>query len=339
MGEEFIMNRRTLLAGTAFAALAPIISVADTQLSPAAAQTLPKQKPTVLITGTSSGIGKAAAIAFAKAGWFTLATMRDVSGRNLGTALELTEIAKAEALALRVIEIDVTNAASVGAGVAEAETLANGRFDLLVNNAGIYVPLPAELMTPEALQISLDTNVLGYQRMARAIAPYMRARGDGLVLNISSGAGRVVFPLLGGYCATKHAVEALSDSWRYELAPFGVDVCVLQPDDTRTQLFDNARRYVQDMLAKLPAADERRRSDYQRHLSLLKTALEVEDDAAEPAVVAAAILKLAQTPKGQRPARTRLGGQLPVAINDAVAQAQQKILKNSPFADWMTVKL
>lgn len=328
MDEDAGVSRRTVLAGAALAGLAP-----------AMAQQAPDPMRSVLITGTSSGIGRATALAFARAGWQTLATMREVSGRNQGAALEFTTIAKRENLRLDVVEIDVTKTRSVEAGVAKAAALTNGRFDLLVNNAGIYVPLPAELMTAEALQASFDTNVMGYQRLARTVSPHMRKRSDGLIINVSSGAGRVVFPLLGGYCATKHAVEALSDGWRYDLAPLGVEVCVIRPDDTRTQLFDNGRRYVRGIMANLSPADRTRLAAYQSHLSLIETALELEDDAAEPSIVAAAILKLAQTAKGQRQARTRLGGQLPVAINDAVAQAQQRILKDSPFEGWMTVKL
>lgn len=186
--------------------------------------------------------------------------------------------------------------------------------------------------------MTFDTNVTGALRVTREILPYMRAQRDGLIMQITSGAGRVVFPLLGSYCANKFALEATSDAMRYELAPFGVDVVVVQPDDTKTQLFVNARNYLQQILKAMPLSDRKRIQDYQQHMDLIDKVIEEEEDAMEPKTVADTMLRIAVMEKGKRPQRERLGSQSVKAVNDLMAQTQRQILQNSPYAAWLTVK-
>ncbi|MEY4518952.1 MAG: hypothetical protein RLZZ499_1551 [Cyanobacteriota bacterium] len=181
------------------------------------------KQPVVLITGTSSGIGKASAIAFARQGYHAIATIRRLKGKNAQAAKELQTLASNQNLKLSVVEIDVNEDRSVENGVAQAAQITGGRIDVLVNNAGILVPLPTELMTSEVLYNTYNTNVLGCQRMTRAVLPYMRERNDALIVQVSSGGGRLAFPLLGSYCSSKFALESLTDTMRYELAPLGID--------------------------------------------------------------------------------------------------------------------
>lgn len=340
-------TRRNLIFGmlatsSALAVTTPGVKQALSQITdivnPAIAQGNTTKK-SVLITGCSSGIGRATALVFARSGYRTIASMRNLQTKNVRAASELRSIAKNENLDLHLVEIDITSDQSVREGIQAAAKINENRFDVVINNAGIMLPLPVELLPATAWQMTFDTNVMGASRIGREVLPYMRGEQDGLIVQITSGAGRVVFPLLGSYCANKFALEAMSDAMRYELAPFGVDVVVVQPDDTKTRLFANARNYLQQTLKAMSSNDQKRLQDYQQHMGLIDKAIEEEEDAMEPTTVAEEILKIAEMPKGQRPQRKRLGSQRVKAINDLMAQTQQQILKNSPFAPWLTVKL
>jgi NAD(P)-dependent dehydrogenase (short-subunit alcohol dehydrogenase family) len=336
------MDRRTFLAtslvsGASLAALGHLGKTKTaTARQPNVISAQPSQEPVVLITGTSSGIGKASAIAFARQGYNVIATMRQLKGRNANAARDLTTLAKNENLKISVVEIDVNDDNSVENGVEQAAQLTGGRIDVLVNNAGIYVPLPIELMTPEVVYDTYNTNVLGCHRMARAVLPYMRERNDGLIVQMSSGGGRLVFPLLGAYCSSKFTLEALSDAMRYELAPMGIDVVVIQPDDTKTEILNNGKRYVEEIMKSI---DKQRMNAYTEHLKLMDYALSAEDVPVAAEVVAAEIVKSASTPKGQRPGRVCLSGQLVVDINTLMQNAQKEVISGTPYAPWQTLKV
>lgn len=295
-------------------------------------------RPVVLITGTSTDIGRATALAFAQAGWHTLASMRDVQSRNEAAATDLTQAVQDADLAIDILEIDVTDEASVTQGMAAASQVDGDRINALVNNAAILVPFPVELASPDSMARSFDTNVYGSQRMVRAVAPLMRDRNDGLIINVSSGSGRVTVPLLGTSSATKHALESWSDALRYKLNPFGIEVVVIQPSDTRTNILANAQRYLDQELAAL-APSSSTYAAYTKHVAHIETYMEFVDDAAEPESVAAAILDIALQPKGDRPPRTRPGGQLPARINKVAASVQQQVIENGPFSDWSQLSL
>lgn len=227
---------------------------------------------------------------------------------------------------------------SVENGVAQAAKITGGRIDVLVNNAGIYVPLPMELTTSEVMYDTYNTNVLGCQRMARAVLPYMRKRNDGLILQISSGGGRVVFPLLGTYCSSKFALESMSDAMRYELAPLGIDVVTIQPDDTQSELLNNGKRYVREIM-KTISSDSDRFNAYKEHLKLLDYALSAEDEPVPTEAVVAEIVKSAVTPKGKRPGRVCLSGQLVMDINSVSQKAQKEIISGTPYSAWQQIKV
>jgi NAD(P)-dependent dehydrogenase (short-subunit alcohol dehydrogenase family) len=185
----------------------------------------------VLITGSNSGFGLLSARAFAKAGHHVNATLRNPAK---GEALEAL---KAEGLPVSILALDVTDQASIDAAAKAAA--ASGPIDVLVNNAGFEVSGPVENLSDASLRRQFDTNVLGVVRTIRAVAPAMRTRGAGTIINISSVAGHVTAPFTGAYSASKHAVEALSEALWFELRPFGVRVVLIEPGAFDTQFGAN----------------------------------------------------------------------------------------------------
>jgi len=182
---------------------------------------------TILITGCSTGIGRAAAERLAAAGHTVYATAR-----------KLEAVADLEAKSCRTLALDVTDEASMEAVVARIDEEAGG-VDALVNNAGYSQSGAVETLAMDALRRQFDTNVFGLVRMTQLVLPGMRERGFGRVVNISSMGANFTFPGGGAYHATKYAVEALSDALRYEVEGFGIDVVVIQPGAIRTE-FDKA---------------------------------------------------------------------------------------------------
>src|ERR1700732_2929237 len=195
-------------------------------------------KQVVLVTGASTGFGRLISETLARQGHTVFATMRDPSGRNAANASEIRAVAAKEALPLHVLELDVTNDASVEQAVQAAVKQA-GRIDVAINNAGYALSGLAEAVTPEQAQQIMDTNFFGSVRVNRAVLPYMRRQRSGLLLHISSGAGRVVFPAFGFYCASKFALEALAEAYHYELAPQGIESSIVEPGAYQTAVFGN----------------------------------------------------------------------------------------------------
>lgn len=192
---------------------------------------------TVLITGASTGFGRDTSERLARRGHHVFATMRDVNGRNAKACGALERIASAENLRLRVLELDVTSEDSVQSAV-EAALRDAGRVDVVINNAGYAGIGVSEAYTPEQFQEMFDVNFLGAVRVNRAVLPTMRRQHNGLLVHVSSGAGRVVVPAMAAYSASKFALEALADAYRYELFPFGIDSVVVEPGIYRTPIFD-----------------------------------------------------------------------------------------------------
>ena len=181
------------------------------------------QTKVVLVTGATSGIGRETALYLGRLGYRVFAT-----GRN-PAALEVLAQEAGE-LPVEVLPLDVTQLDSVRtAGEAVAERTEGRGLDVLVNNAGFGTVGPLEVVDEQEVQAQFDTNVVGLLRVTQQFVPQMRERGAGTVINISSVVGKVALPLQGAYSATKHAVEALSDGLRMELAAFGVRVVIVEP--------------------------------------------------------------------------------------------------------------
>jgi NAD(P)-dependent dehydrogenase (short-subunit alcohol dehydrogenase family) len=189
---------------------------------------LTMNQPIALITGASSGIGKASAEALANKGYHIYAGVRRPAA---ATALRSANVTP--------VQLDVTDDASITAAIAEIINQ-SGRIDLLINNAGYGQYGILEEVSAEEAQRQFDVNVFGLMRVTRAVLPIMRAQKSGRIINMSSVAGRVSTPLGGWYSASKHAVEALSDALRLEMAPFGIKVVVIQPGAIKTSFDDVA---------------------------------------------------------------------------------------------------
>ncbi len=184
---------------------------------------MPDTPPTVLITGASRGIGFATALAFARAGCPVAATMRDPA-----RAPELARVAAAEKLPIRVSAIDVDDDASVTDGIARI-VRETGRIDVLVNNAGIERSGSVEELPLADFRAVMETNYFGAVRCIHAVLPAMRERRGGCIINVSSVAGRISVAPLGPYCASKFALEAISEALAQEVKRFNVRVAIVEP--------------------------------------------------------------------------------------------------------------
>ena len=187
-------------------------------------------KKTVLITGTSSGIGKATAKEFARQGWNVVATQRSPENEK-----ELGGIPN-----IRLEALDVTDAASVQRAF-ERTMSAFGRIDAVVNNAGYGVDGVFEAMTDEDIHRQYDTNVFGLMRVTREAIKAMRPNRDGVIIQVSSMGGRITFPLYSIYHGTKWAVEGFSESLHYELSLFNVRVKIVEPGPIVTEFYGRSR--------------------------------------------------------------------------------------------------
>src|SRR2546423_10588504 len=159
----------------------------------------------VFITGSSTGFGRLFTETLARKGHTVFATMRDPGGRNAKNASEIRGLAEKESLPIHILGLDVTDDASVERAVNAAIAKA-GRIDVAINNAGYVLSGLAETVTSEQAQRQIDTNFLGSVRVNRAVLPHMRRQRAGVLIHISSGAGRVVLPSFGFYCASKFAL-------------------------------------------------------------------------------------------------------------------------------------
>src|SRR6202051_4574209 len=198
-------------------------------------------KQVILITGSSTGFGRLFTDTLARKGHTVFATMRDPGGRNAKNAFEVRALAEKDSLPIHVLEMDVTNDASVEKAV-DAAIAKAGRIDVAINNAGYYLTGLEEAVTTEQAQRLMDTNFLGPVRVNRAVLPHMRRQRSGVLLHISSAAGRLVLPAVGFYCASKFALEALAEAYSYELAGQGIESVILEPGAYETPVFGNTVR-------------------------------------------------------------------------------------------------
>jgi NAD(P)-dependent dehydrogenase (short-subunit alcohol dehydrogenase family) len=198
----------------------------------------------VVITGASTGIGRECSLYLDRRGYRVFAGVRKTAD---GDALK-----QAASSRLTPLIIDVTDGATIAAAASQVEqSLAGVPFIGLVNNAGIGVGGPIEFLAEAELRRALDVNLIGPVKVAQAFMPMIR-RSRGRIVNVSSVGGRVATPLVGPYCASKFALEAISDSMRAELKPFGISVSVVEPGAVRTAMFEKAANIVDDVTRALP---------------------------------------------------------------------------------------
>ena len=267
---------------------------------------------TILITGASTGFGRDTAETLAQAGHRVVASMRDPQGKNREHAEAL------RGQDIDVVELDVTSSQSVDRAIATILTKAD-RLDVLINNAGVLTAGVSEAFTSEQVRALFDVNVIGLHRVTRAVLPHFRQHHDGLIINISSVLGRVTLPFFGLYGASKFAVEALTDSYRYEVSQLGIDVALIQPSAYPTPFYanlsqpaDTGRVAEYGSVGEIPAA-------MFEHF----TGMFSGPGAPDPHDISEAIAQLIATPKGERPARIVVGASFGAdAVNDATEPIQ-----------------
>ena len=269
---------------------------------------------TILITGASTGFGHDTAETLTRAGHTVFASMREPQAKNREHAETLRE------QGIKVVELDVSSDASVERAVKEVLARAS-RIDVLINNAGVASAGITEAFTPDQAKTVFNTNVVGLLRATRAVLPAMRRQGDGLIINIGSILGRLTFPFFGIYGASKFAIEALTDSLRYEVSQLGIEVTLIQPSAYPTRMYasiqqpaDASRVAAYGAIGGVPGVM------FKHFMTTFQAA-----DAPDPHDVAKAIASLVAQPKGTRPERTVVGvafGADTVNAHTAPVQAQ-----------------
>lgn len=259
-------------------------------------------KKVILITGASSGFGRMTAEALAKAGHSVYGSMREVAGRNAKNAAEMIELSKRDGVDLRPIELDVQSEPSIEAAVSKIMA-ASGKIDVLVHNAGHMMFGPAEAFTPEQFAEQYDVNVLGTQRVNRAVLPHMRKAKQGLLVWISSSssAGGTP-PYLSPYFAAKAAMDSLAVLYSRELSRWGIETTIIVPGafTKGTNHFLHAGHPADAArLAEYEANGPYK--DFGKQVQEAFAAIVPED--ADPAGVADHIVEVIDLPFGKRPFR------------------------------------
>jgi NAD(P)-dependent dehydrogenase (short-subunit alcohol dehydrogenase family) len=288
---------------------------------------------TVLITGTSSGLGRATAQTLAHKGYTVFATMRDIDGKNAAVASELSQWAASEGVNLHVAELDVTDSASVQKAVQQVVDTA-GRIDVLINNAGRGIFGLSEAFTDEQYQKLFETNVFGPMRVTQAVLTHMRRQKEGLLVYLSSASTFIPYPFMGVYGASKAALEGMALALNSEVYSMGIDTVIIQAGSYGTEFGKNvetsAREEVWDsygpvgdaakgMIAGLP--------DYFK-LDMLSTSESLGEQIAE----------YIQMPSGQRPLKVGvgLGTDGFDTLNNAWFSLQQQAIQMAGFGQFLT---
>lgn len=280
-----------------------------------------------MITGCSTGFGYQSAKYLAEKGHYVYATMRNIDGKNAKASSELKEYADSNGLKIEVVELDVTSDESVASAISKIPTV-----DVLINNAGLGYGGPIEAFSSEACLAQLDLNIVGTLRVAKGVLPGMRAQKSGLIIQVSSIAGRGAFPGFGVYHASKWGLEGLSESMRYELAPLGIDVVLVEPGPFATNFFGNI----------IPAANEEIASAYS-HVNeffegfgkQVEGMFGDENAPTDPMIVVKIFEDLINLPNGSRPLRTIAGLDFGFqALNDVVEPLRKASLASMELSEW-----
>lgn len=267
-------------------------------------------KKIVLITGTNSGFGWLTAKSVAALGHHVYATMRDTKGKNAEKARALSVVEN-----ITVLDVTLTDDESVKLAV-DSILAEAGTIDVLVNNAGFSMSGVTESFTTADVQTVFDINVFTPWRLIRQVLPAMRKQADGLIVNVTSGFGRVSFPFAAVYSASKFGLEGLSEGLHYELRPLGVDVAILEPGAFPTEMSQKTN----------PGSDASVYEGYSaiaeipnKMLTAIGGLMQTKEP--NPQDVADAIVRLISAEKGKRPIRTvvdPITGELIEAANGAI---------------------
>jgi NAD(P)-dependent dehydrogenase (short-subunit alcohol dehydrogenase family) len=279
---------------------------------------------TILVTGGNSGFGRLIVETLARQKANVFVGMRDPGGKNAQAATELRALAEQEHLALDIVSLDITDDTSVQQAI-EYVIQKGKRLDVVVNNAGVSYTGPLETFTITQVQQQFETNVFGVWRVNHAAIPYMRAQKSGLLLQIGSIVGRIAFPFMGLYGSTKFALEGLTESYRYELAPFGIDAVIIEPGTYPTTISKN----------RVASEDSERLAPYAQAIGTFMTPFFAENRSAtppNPQEVADAVAHLVAQPAGTRPLRTIVAtasqSSYPQEINTTAERATREYLES-----------
>jgi len=292
---------------------------------------------TIVVTGCSTGFGRIVSEQFARAGNRVYATMRGVNGKNSEVAAELRGLVQSEGIDLRVLELDVTSDASVEAA-AETVIAESGAPDVVINNAGQMFMGITEAFTADEVARQLDINVIGVHRVIRAFLPAMRQAGLGLIINVSSVAGRMAIPFFSIYHASKWALEGYSLGLRGELASSGIDVVSVQPGPFTTALFGQG---------PAPADTDGRADSYPSAVSQARAGMDAAFDElfadpevpTDPQEVCDQMVEIVNMTPGTRPFRVVVGVDFGVRErNDADAPRDAGVLDAMGLTDFATLR-
>ncbi|WP_133646913.1 SDR family oxidoreductase [Paraburkholderia flava] len=258
----------------------------------------------ILITGASSGFGRLTAEALAKAGHIVYASMRNTTGRNAANVAEMMEFARTHNVDLRVVELDVQSQESADAAAQHVMSEA-GHIDVLVHNAGHMAFGPAEAFTPEQYAHLYDVNVLSTQRVNRAVLPYLRRQGQGLLLWVSSSssAGGTP-PYLAPYFAAKAAMDALAVQYAREVSRWGIETSIVVPGAFTSGTNHFAHSGSPADTARVAEYEAGPYKDFGKQVLEAFAAIVPPD--ADVATVSDAIVRIVDTPFGQRPFRVHV---------------------------------
>lgn len=292
----------------------------------------------ILITGTSSGFGRMAAETLSRAGHMVYGSMRDIAGRNKENKAAADQFSQDNKVSLKTLEIDVCNQDSIDAAVAKI-IAEHGKIDVVIHNAGHMSVGPTEAFLPEQLMNLYDVNVIGTQRLNRAVLPHMRERACGFVMWIgSSSTSGGTPPYLAAYFAAKAGMDALAVSYAAELARWGIETTIIVPGafTKGTNHFHHAGRpedkVCVDAYTNGPTS------------GLFDTALVglagLEPDDADPQSVADAILDVVNLPHGKRPLRVHIdpigdGSEVADKVKDLI---QDEMLRRIGLEDLLEVR-
>ena len=291
----------------------------------------------IIVTGASSGFGLMAAQSLSRAGHTVYAAMRETLGRNAAQVEAVKRFATDNTVDLRAIEMDVVSQNSVNAAIEQVMST-HGRIDVIVHNAGHMTFGPSEAFTPEQFAELYDVNVLSTQRVNRAVLPHMRKAGEGLLLWVSSSSVRGgTPPYLGPYFAAKAAMDSLAVTYAGEVARWGIETAIVVPGaftkGTNHFLhagapFDKHRvaEYAQGPTASIPDI-------------ALKGLAALEPADADPTEVARAIVKIVETPHGQRPFRVHIDPSQDGAeiVNGVADRVRRELLRRIGLEDLLRI--
>ncbi len=281
---------------------------------------------TILITGSSNGFGYLSVLTLARKGYNVWATMRNLNGKNKAKKEELEHIATKENIAITVAELDVTSEKSTNDLLKRIHSEEQNGLDVLINNAGVMYVGITEAYSLEQTKEQFNTNFFGVIRTSKAFLPLLKKSTDGLIINISSLAGRLVFPYFGIYCASKFALEAYSEALSYELKPLGVDVSIVEPGPYPSGLLYSGPKEEEDHtletygeMAAVPKAMLQNFDQFYK-----------SDASPNPQEIPNAVLNLIETQQGNRPIRKTVGIDYNTnELNNRTSSIQESLIKDA----------